>query len=100
MESKPSSEARNVINLQRRKPRPKAHLHSPPRPGIQHQGYAPGPYTGYGAKPIAAVREYMDEKKWTEAEAQVPGVAKVLEDVAAAIGKAADDLDATTSSGR
>jgi hypothetical protein len=42
----------------------------------------------------------MDEKKWTEAEAQVPGVAKVLEDVAAAIGKAADDLEGTTGSGR
>jgi N-acetylated-alpha-linked acidic dipeptidase len=72
----------------------------PERPWFKHQVYAPGAYTGYGAKPIAAVREYMDEKKWTEAEAQVPGVAKVLEDVAAAIGKAADDLDATTGSGR
>jgi N-acetylated-alpha-linked acidic dipeptidase len=54
--------------------------------------YAPGAYTGYGAKPIAAVREYMDEKKWADAEAQVPAVAKVLNDVAAAIDKAADDL--------
>lgn len=59
-----------------------------------HQLYAPGAYTGYGAKPIAAVREYMDEKKWTEAEAEVPAVAKVLNDVAAAIAKAADDLQA------
>ena len=72
----------------------------PERPWFKHQVYAPGAYTGYGAKPIAAVREYMDEKKWTEAEAQVPGVAKVLEDVAAAIGKAADDLEGTTGSGR
>jgi DNA-binding ferritin-like protein len=60
--------------------------------------YAPGAHTGYGAKPIAAVREYMDAKKWTEAEAQVPSVAKVLEDVAAAIGRAADNLEAATSS--
>lgn len=29
----------------------------------------------------------MDAKKWAEAEAQVPGVAKVLEDIAAAIGR-------------
>ena len=50
------------------------------------------PYTGYGAKPIAAVREYMDEKKWKEAEAQIPQVAQVIENVAASIGKAADDL--------
>ena len=66
----------------------------PERPWFKHQLYAPGAYTGYGAKPIAAVREYMDEKKWAEAEAQVPAVAKVFNDVAAAISKAADDLQA------
>jgi len=68
----------------------------PERPWFKHQVYAPGAYTGYGAKPIAAVREYMDAKKWAEAEAQVPVVAKVLEDVAAAIGKAAGELEAVT----
>jgi N-acetylated-alpha-linked acidic dipeptidase len=72
----------------------------PERPWFRHQVYAPGAYTGYGAKPIAAVREYMDAKKWTEAEAEVPGVAKVMEKVAAAIGKAADDLEAASTSGR
>jgi N-acetylated-alpha-linked acidic dipeptidase len=70
----------------------------PERPWFKHQVYAPGAYTGYGAKPIAAVREYMDEKKWSEAEAQVPAVAKVLEDAAAAINKAAADLEAQTPS--
>jgi N-acetylated-alpha-linked acidic dipeptidase len=69
----------------------------PERPWFKHQVYAPGAYTGYGAKPIAAVHEYMDEKKWAEADAQVPTVAKVLDDVAAAIGKAADDLETATS---
>ncbi len=69
----------------------------PERPWFKHQVYAPGAYTGYGAKPLAAVREYMDEKKWAEADAQVPGVAKVLEDVAAAIGKAADELESAES---
>jgi N-acetylated-alpha-linked acidic dipeptidase len=64
----------------------------PERPWFKNQLYAPGAYTGYGAKPIAAVREYMDEKKWAEAEAEVPGVAKVFSEVAAAIDKAADDL--------
>jgi N-acetylated-alpha-linked acidic dipeptidase len=72
----------------------------PERPWFKHQVYAPGAYTGYGAKPIAAVREYMDEKKWAEAEGQVPTVAKVLEDVAAAINKATDDLESATTSGR
>jgi N-acetylated-alpha-linked acidic dipeptidase len=70
----------------------------PERPWFKHQVYAPGAYTGYGAKPLAAVREYMDEKKWAEADAQVPGVARVLEDVAAAIGKAADELESAASS--
>jgi N-acetylated-alpha-linked acidic dipeptidase len=66
----------------------------PERPWFKHQVYAPGAYTGYGAKPIAAVREYMDAKKWPEAESQVPLVAKVLQDVAAAIAKAAAELEA------
>jgi N-acetylated-alpha-linked acidic dipeptidase len=65
----------------------------PERPWFKHQVYAPGAYTGYGAKPIAAVREYMDQEKWKEAEAQVPIVGQVLGNVAAAIGKAADDLE-------
>ena len=66
----------------------------PERPWFKHQVYAPGAYTGYGAKPIAAVHEYMDQEKWKEAEGQVPMVGQVLENVAAAIGKAAEDLEA------
>jgi len=62
--------------------------------------YAPGAYTGYGAKPIAAVREYMDQEKWKEAEAQVPTVGDALENVATAIGRAADDLEKATAQGR
>jgi N-acetylated-alpha-linked acidic dipeptidase len=65
----------------------------PERPWFKNQVYAPGAYTGYGAKPIAAVREYMDEKKWTEAEAQVPQVSRVIESVAAGIDKAAEDFE-------
>jgi N-acetylated-alpha-linked acidic dipeptidase len=66
----------------------------PERPWFKNQVYAPGAYTGYGAKPIAAVREYMDEKKWKKADAQIPMVANVLANVAAGIDKAADDLEA------
>jgi N-acetylated-alpha-linked acidic dipeptidase len=65
----------------------------PERPWFKNQIYAPGAYTGYGAKPIAAVREYMDEKKWHEAESQVPQVAQVVEAVAAGIDKAAADFE-------
>jgi N-acetylated-alpha-linked acidic dipeptidase len=65
----------------------------PERPWFKNQIYAPGAYTGYGAKPIAAVREYMDERKWAQAEGQVPQVAAVIAAVAAGIDKAADDLE-------
>jgi N-acetylated-alpha-linked acidic dipeptidase len=65
----------------------------PERPWFKNQVYAPGAYTGYGAKPIAAVREYMDQKKWKEADGQIPQVAQVLETVAGGINKAADDLE-------
>jgi len=65
----------------------------PERPWFKNQIYAPGAYTGYGAKPIAAVREYMDEKKWTEAEGQVPQVSRVIENAAAGIDKAAQDFE-------
>lgn len=67
----------------------------PERPWFKNQVYAPGAYTGYGAKPIAAVREYMDEKKWKEAEMQVPQVSQVIENVAAGIDRAAGDLESS-----
>ncbi|HXY49376.1 MAG TPA: transferrin receptor-like dimerization domain-containing protein [Terriglobales bacterium] len=69
----------------------------PQRPWYKHQVYAPGTYNGYGASPIAAIREYMDEKKWKEAEAQVPMVGQVLENVSASIIRAADDLNNATA---
>ena len=65
----------------------------PERPWFKNQIYAPGAYTGYGAKPVAAVREYMDEKKWKEADAQIPMVAEVIDHISAGVNKAADDLD-------
>ena len=65
----------------------------PERPWFKNQVYAPGAYTGYGAKPVAAVREYMDEKKWKEAEGQVPQVAQIIQTVSAGIDKAADGLE-------
>ena len=65
----------------------------PERPWFKNQIYAPGAYTGYGAKPIAAVREYMDQKKWREADAQVPQVAQVIDNAAAGIDKASQDIE-------
>src|SRR5271163_3346303 len=72
----------------------------PERPWFKNQIYAPGAYTGYGAKTVAAVHEYMDEKKWKEAEAQIPPVAQVIENVAAGINKAAADFETALPSKR
>jgi N-acetylated-alpha-linked acidic dipeptidase len=69
----------------------------PERPWFKNQIYAPGAYTGYGAKPIAAVREYMDAKKWDAADAQIPQVAQIIENVAAGINRAASDLENSLS---
>ncbi len=46
---------------------------------------------------MAAVREYMDEKKWKEADAQIPMVSEVIDKVAAGINKAAEDLESAAS---
>jgi N-acetylated-alpha-linked acidic dipeptidase len=72
----------------------------PERPWFKHQVYAPGAYTGYGAKPIAAVREYMDQKKWKEADQEVPGIGAVLERVSVAVEKAASDLEKDQAAGK
>jgi N-acetylated-alpha-linked acidic dipeptidase len=72
----------------------------PERPWFKNQIYAPGAYTGYGAKTVAAVHEYMDEKKWKEAEAQIPQVAQVIENVAAGIDKAASDFESALAQKR
>ncbi len=69
----------------------------PERPWFKNQIYAPGAYTGYGAKPVAAVREYMDQKKWKEADAQIPMVAQVVDNISAGINKAADDLESAVA---
>ena len=70
----------------------------PQRPWFKHQVYAPGAYTGYGAKPVAAIREYMDQKKWREAESQVPMVSEVLARAAAGIDQAAQVLEQAVTS--
>jgi len=69
----------------------------PERPWFKNQIYAPGAYTGYGAKPVAAVREYMDEKKWKEADTQIPMVAEVIEKISAGVEKAATDLESAAA---
>lgn len=67
----------------------------PRRPWYQNLIYAPGFYTGYGAKTLPGVREGIEEKRYAEAEQQVTRVAKALEDYAASIDQAAQELEQT-----
>ena len=50
----------------------------PGRPWYRHQLYAPGIYTGYGAKTLPAVREAVEGKRWEEANQQAKVAAQVI----------------------
>jgi len=62
----------------------------PRRPWYRHQIYAPGFYTGYGVKTLPAVREAIEQRKWSEATTQIVVVAKVIEAYAAEVDRAAE----------
>jgi N-acetylated-alpha-linked acidic dipeptidase len=64
----------------------------PNRPWFQNLVYAPGFYTGYGVKTIPGVREAIEQKRWTEAEAQITKVAKALQSEADLLEEAAKEL--------
>jgi N-acetylated-alpha-linked acidic dipeptidase len=65
----------------------------PRRPWYQHLIYAPGFYTGYGAKTLPGVREGIEEKRYQEAEKEIVRVAQVLQDYASAVESAAAELE-------
>jgi N-acetylated-alpha-linked acidic dipeptidase len=67
----------------------------PDRPWFRHQIYAPGAYTGYGAKPIAAVREAMDKKDWEQADKQIPRIGQILNNAASAIDSVSAQLESS-----
>ena len=64
----------------------------PSRPWYKHEIYAPGFYTGYAVKTLPAVREAIEQKKWSEVDADVATVAHILDDEAALIDSAAAKL--------
>jgi len=66
----------------------------PGRPWFVHQVYAPGIYTGYGVKTLPAVREAIEQRRWSEAETQIGVVAEVLRGAAAAVDDATAALGA------
>jgi N-acetylated-alpha-linked acidic dipeptidase len=54
---------------------------------------APGVYSGYGAKTIPGVREAIEQKHWEEANSEITRVSTVLENEAALINSAAQELE-------
>jgi N-acetylated-alpha-linked acidic dipeptidase len=50
----------------------------PGRPWYRHQIYAPGLYTGYGAKTLPGVREAVEGQRWEEANQQARRAAQVV----------------------
>jgi N-acetylated-alpha-linked acidic dipeptidase len=64
----------------------------PRRPWMRHLLYAPGWYTGYGAKTMPGVREAIEEGRYEEADEQVALVARALHDEAAWIEQITKEL--------
>lgn len=61
----------------------------PKRPWYRHELYAPGYYTGYGVKTLPAIREAIEQREWTRAQAGIASVSAALSRYAAAIDTAA-----------
>jgi N-acetylated-alpha-linked acidic dipeptidase len=60
----------------------------PGRPWFKNLAYAPGVFTGYGAKTLPGVREALESRRWAEAQTYIGKTAKALEDYAARIDRA------------
>ena len=65
----------------------------PRRPWFKNLIYAPGFYTGYGAKSLPGVREGIEEKRYEEAEKEIVRVAQALNDYAASVNRVAEELE-------
>jgi N-acetylated-alpha-linked acidic dipeptidase len=66
----------------------------PRRDWYRHLLYAPGYYTGYGAKTVPGVREGIEEARYDEAEREVTRVAAALTRLSTLIDSASADLEA------
>jgi len=65
----------------------------PRRPWYRHAVYAPGFYTGYGVKTLPGVREAIEQKNWSEGDAQIEATGKALQATADVIERAAEQLE-------
>ena len=63
------------------------------RPWFKHQIYAPGAYTGYGVKTIPAVREALEEDKWSDAEQGAVIAGQVLMNEAKLVDSIAQQME-------
>jgi N-acetylated-alpha-linked acidic dipeptidase len=65
----------------------------PRRPWYKHLLYAPGVYSGYGAKTLPGAREAIELKRYSEADGEIARIARALEDEAALADRAAAELE-------
>ncbi|HIG19032.1 MAG TPA: hypothetical protein EYQ31_17970 [Candidatus Handelsmanbacteria bacterium] len=69
----------------------------PGRPWYRHHIYAPGFYTGYGAKTFPGVREAIEQRRFHEVDEQIVIVADILEVFAARLVEATQLLSPSTA---
>jgi N-acetylated-alpha-linked acidic dipeptidase len=68
----------------------------PRRPWMEHLIYAPGWYTGYGAKTMPGPREAIEDRRYGDADAQIARVAHAIEDEATLVEQVAGELGSTS----
>jgi len=64
---------------------------------MEHLIYAPGWYTGYGARTMPGPREAIEERRYAHADAQIARVAHPIENEAALVEHIATELDTASS---
>ena len=64
----------------------------PGLPWYTHLIYAPGLYTGYGAKTLPAVREAIEQRQWQEVDPQTNRTAAAIKSLAEQIARATQVL--------
>jgi N-acetylated-alpha-linked acidic dipeptidase len=65
----------------------------PRRPWFKHLIYAPGFYTGYGAKTLPGIREGIETNRYEEAEREISRAAQAVNAYAAGVDLVAEDLE-------
>src|SRR5215469_165787 len=63
------------------------------RSWYKHMIYAPGVYSGYGAKTVPGVREAIEQKHWDEANSEMVRISTVLNNETQLINSAAQELE-------